>query len=95
MACERTWCPGMTATSRVACSGKGRCLSMKEAAALYQYPNSVNTYTYTSTWDADKIFGCICDDGYTDDCGSCNADCSAAGSGSTCGDGNVCPEFEE
>ena len=65
MACERTWCPGMTATSRVACSGKGRCLSMKEAAVLYQYPNSVQTYTYTSNWDADKIMGCICDDGYT------------------------------
>ena len=28
----------------------------------------------------------FCDDGYTDACGSCNADCSAAG-GATCGDG--------
>lgn len=35
-----------------------------------------------------------CDDGYTDACGSCNANCTAAGSGSICGDGNHCPEFE-
>ena len=36
-----------------------------------------------------------CDDGYTDACGSCNADCSGAGTGSTCGDGTLCPETEE
>jgi hypothetical protein len=35
-----------------------------------------------------------CDDGYTDPCGTCNQDCSGAGSGATCGDGLVCPEFE-
>ena len=32
-----------------------------------------------------------CDDGY-DACGTCNAECSGAGTGATCGDGEVCPE---
>jgi len=36
-----------------------------------------------------------CDDGFTDDCGTCNADCTAAGICSTCGDGELCPEFEK
>ncbi len=35
-----------------------------------------------------------CDDGYADACGSCNATCSGAGGGSTCGDGSWCPETE-
>lgn len=35
-----------------------------------------------------------CDDGYNDECGSCNSDCTASGTGHTCGDGIVCPEFE-
>ena len=34
------------------------------------------------------------DDGFTDACGSCNADCSAAGAGAICGDGEACPELE-
>ncbi len=36
----------------------------------------------------------VCDDGFTDECGTCNADCTAVGTGSTCGDGELCPEFE-
>lgn len=35
-----------------------------------------------------------CDDGFTDACGGCNADCSAPGDGAMCGDGEVCPESE-
>ena len=35
-----------------------------------------------------------CDDGYNDSCGTCNADCSGAGDSYTCGDGDLCPEFE-
>ena len=38
--------------------------------------------------------GEVCDDGHTDACGSCNATCTAAGSGATCGDGARCPELE-
>lgn len=37
----------------------------------------------------------VCDDGYADDCGSCNADCSATGVGAVCGDGIACEEVEE
>ncbi len=36
-----------------------------------------------------------CDDGYTGACGSCNADCTGPGTGSTCGDGVVCSETEQ
>jgi cysteine-rich repeat protein len=39
--------------------------------------------------------GEACDDGYRDACGSCNVDCTGAGAGSTCGDGDLCPETEE
>lgn len=35
-----------------------------------------------------------CDDGYADLCGSCNEDCTAAGAGAVCGDGDLCPETE-
>ena len=35
-----------------------------------------------------------CDDNFTDDCGSCNATCTGPGTGSLCGDGQVCPETE-
>ena len=35
-----------------------------------------------------------CDDGYTDSCGSCNNDCTGQGTGSVCGDGEVCQEIE-
>ena len=36
-----------------------------------------------------------CDDGFTDACGTCNATCTAAGTGpGACGDGAHCPEFE-
>ena len=38
--------------------------------------------------------GEICDDGYTDACGTCNADCTNVGGGATCGDGELCPQFE-
>jgi cysteine-rich repeat protein len=44
--------------------------------------------------DAVVDFGEACDDGFTDACGSCNADCTDIGSGSTCGDGMQCPETE-
>ncbi len=34
-----------------------------------------------------------CDDGYADNCGTCNADCSGSGTGlGGCGDGIFCPE---
>lgn len=39
--------------------------------------------------------GEFCDDGYTDACGTCNADCTCSGDGSECGDGERCPETEQ
>jgi cysteine-rich repeat protein len=36
----------------------------------------------------------VCDDGFRDVCGACNASCTGAGSGATCGDGDHCPELE-
>ena len=37
----------------------------------------------------------VADDGFADACGTCNATCDGAGSGSTCGDGAQCPEIED
>ncbi|UCE61514.1 MAG: S8 family serine peptidase [Phycisphaerales bacterium] len=39
--------------------------------------------------------GEACDDGFTDDCGTCNAECTGPGTGSVCGDGETCPETED
>lgn len=44
--------------------------------------------------DGDVAAEEVCDDGARDACGSCNSDCLGFGSGSVCGDGVVCPEFE-
>ncbi|GMF30833.1 unnamed protein product [Phytophthora lilii] len=57
VACERLSCPN-------ACSGNGRCLSMRDAATLQDDRNFFVSTTYT-LWDADKIMGCQCDPGYT------------------------------
>lgn len=48
-----------------ACSGHGKCLSMAEAASgwdgrLLVRPN----VEYTTVWDADILYGCICDPGW-------------------------------
>ena len=44
-------------------------MTMGEAAPYYQYPSSVNTFTY-ALWDAGKLTGCVCDEGWS------NYDCS-------------------
>jgi hypothetical protein len=36
----------------------------------------------------------LCDDGFQTACGLCNADCTGAGTGSVCGDGELCPDTE-
>lgn len=55
VACERMSCPS--------CSN-GRCVSMREAAAIQDNTNFFVATTYT-VWDADKIYGCQCDNGFT------------------------------
>lgn len=42
----------------------------------------------------DVLNGEVCDDGYIDVCGICNADCTVVGVGVICGDSVVCSEFE-
>jgi cysteine-rich repeat protein len=45
---------------------------------------------------ANATAGEVCDDGYADACGTCNADCTDVGTGpGECGDGDHCPEFEQ
>lgn len=56
VACERLACPN-------SCSGNGRCVSMRDAATLYDDRNFFVRTTYT-LWDADKIMGCQCDAGF-------------------------------
>lgn len=59
-ACQRTLCPKD-------CSGHGRCLSMEQLATVDTALPLVNsTYLYsgkesTTTWDSDKLYGCLCD----------------------------------
>ncbi len=62
IACQRYGCPND-------CSGHGRCVSMRELAASSNgYPISRNTkYEMQADgtgWDADMIFGCLCDSGW-------------------------------
>jgi hypothetical protein len=51
------------------CSGKGQCVSLRAAAQLNDGYLFNRTTTYNK-WDADVIFGCKCDYGYS------GADCS-------------------
>lgn len=67
-ACERLACPGETAGS--SCSGHGRCLSLRDAAATVDGMSLLWKRSYT-LWDADSIAGCVCDSGFT------GHDCSA------------------
>ncbi|TMW57976.1 hypothetical protein Poli38472_013450 [Pythium oligandrum] len=54
-ACERMSCPTCT---------NGRCISMREAAQIQDNTNFFVSTTY-DLWDADKIYGCQCDNGFT------------------------------
>lgn len=63
-ACQRTACPNQ-------CSGHGKCVSLKNMAGeIRAFPINFNNYTYgepasLATWDADKIYGCVCDSSWT------------------------------
>jgi hypothetical protein len=56
-ACERLKCPN-------ACNGHGVCTSLKNAAATKNGRNLVLTPTTYDLWDADRVYGCVCDHGY-------------------------------
>lgn len=69
-ACNRLACPGQTPDTE-ACSGHGQCLDMNRLAALSTVNGVIAGYTYgdvpnkPSTWDAFRVFGCLCDAQYT------------------------------
>lgn len=52
-------CPG-TPT----CSGNGKCMSLREAASVIDGV-SLRRHVRYDLWDADRIFGCACDSGFT------------------------------
>ncbi|CEG47122.1 Teneurin-1 and related extracellular matrix proteins, contain EGF-like repeats [Plasmopara halstedii] len=61
-ACQRSSCPN-------GCSGHGQCLSMRELAAeVSAFPLSPSTKyegdVAATTWDQDRIHGCLCDSGW-------------------------------
>ena len=56
IACERTTCKND-------CSHRGQCVSMRHLAETTRSHDS-QQYSY-NLWDADKIYGCVCDLGYT------------------------------
>lgn len=66
VACERMGCPGSEAG--VACSGHGRCQSMRYRALTRTLGDHsagyLTNFKYTDTWDANKIYGCVCDAGF-------------------------------
>ncbi|KAJ1446442.1 hypothetical protein M885DRAFT_625253 [Pelagophyceae sp. CCMP2097] len=53
-ACERSACPR-------SCGGRGRCQSMRYFASTKD-PGEGAVFGYSAIWDADKLFGCSCDD---------------------------------
>ncbi|KAF1781237.1 EGF-like domain, extracellular [Phytophthora cactorum] len=55
---------------RINCNGHGKCMSMRVMAATKNDYNLIYSATYDTPWDADRIYGCVCDHGYT------GADCS-------------------
>jgi hypothetical protein len=66
-ACEKLSCPG----ALIPCNGNGQCLTMAMLAQTATINGDIASYTYgqlpnnPSTWDANMVQGCLCDDGYT------------------------------
>ncbi|GMH98593.1 hypothetical protein TrST_g2503 [Triparma strigata] len=64
VACQRTTCGGGGT-----CNAFGKCMSMKDLASQTRSTNS-EVFLYDTTWDAEKIYGCLCDEGRSGyDCG--------------------------
>ena len=65
--CNQLACPGSTDQ----CTGHGQCLDMSTLARLTKKNGEYAGFTYgltpnlPATWDALKVFGCLCDDMYT------------------------------
>lgn len=56
-ACERMLCPE-------SCSGHGRCVDMSYHATMKNVLFASGEVTYNNVWDAEKIYGCECDQDY-------------------------------
>jgi cysteine-rich repeat protein len=78
------------ATSKVPCEGAA-CAEPDAAEAAEP---DANVDCTAVCGDGMRCRDEACDDGFTDACGSCNADCSGPGTGATCGDGSICPQME-
>ena len=75
-ACNRMLCPyadyqtcmnsyhGRVCGDQAICSGNGLCMSLRDASS--HYLNAINDIIDTeyNDWDADMIYGCVCQDGY-------------------------------
>ena len=62
-ACQLMRCPGGVESGKD-CSGHGVCMTMRQAASTVDGYGMLRKTTY-NLWDADKIFGCSCDPGWT------------------------------
>ena len=56
-ACQRLACPND-------CNGRGRCISMRDAASSVIDGEQFDFEGIYEGWDADMIHGCVCDDGW-------------------------------
>lgn len=65
-ACQRTSCPkgdnSMTIGEK--CSGHGQCMTIREASQTIDYKYNLFKSVDYSNWDADKIQGCVCEQGW-------------------------------
>jgi len=66
-ACQRMACKNATSPDGefVECGGRGRCLSMREMASQADFVSLFNSGAVYDEWDADQIYGCVCDEDYT------------------------------
>ena len=55
---------GVNSVSLRPCGGRGVCRTMKELAASFDGYRSVRPGITYANWDADKIQGCLCDNGW-------------------------------
>eukprot|EP00597_Dinobryon_sp_UTEXLB2267_P003572 CAMPEP_0170078820 /NCGR_PEP_ID=MMETSP0019_2-20121128/15355_1 /TAXON_ID=98059 /ORGANISM="Dinobryon sp., Strain UTEXLB2267" /LENGTH=596 /DNA_ID=CAMNT_0010291967 /DNA_START=226 /DNA_END=2016 /DNA_ORIENTATION=- len=68
--CNRLACPGESSLTE-ACGGHGQCLDMSSLAALSTVNGVLAGYSYGNipnnpiTWDATRVYGCLCDPQYT------------------------------
>ena len=68
--CDRLSCPGASNIESAGCSGHGQCLDMNALAALSTVNGDLAGFTYgdtpnsPQTWDAQRIYGCLCDPEY-------------------------------